>query len=249
MRYPIGVCAILALFLLGGCATDPNHPDPCEGFNRAMYGINDGLDKLILHPASQLYDNVIPRPIRTGIGNAFDNLGYINVILNDFLQGKNDQGWSDAGRMAVNSTVGLAGFIDVGTNWGMPEHHNDFGITLGKWGAKPGPYLVLPLFGPSTFRDAPAIPVSMVTNPLFWIDLRPEISIPLDVVSVMDERSRASAAIHFRDTAALDPYIFTRDAYLQMRANRITEGHAPPPEPNFYDEAGPTTRPTTRPRS
>ena len=236
------------LLLGGGCAQNPKNPDPFEKCNRFFYKVNDGLDKVLLKPASDVYTKVVPQPVRHGLGNFFDNLGYGNVILNDFLQGHIKQGFGSAGRMAVNSTVGVAGVFDVAAKWKLPAHSNDFGITLGKWGAGPGPYLVLPLYGPSTFRDVPRIPVGMYTNVLHYVDLPDAVSIPLDVLNVAEDRSRANAAIKFRDEAAIDPYIFMREAYLQFRRIKIYgETRATQTmEPGFYDEdEGPTTRPTT----
>jgi phospholipid-binding lipoprotein MlaA len=241
----------LALLLLGGgCAQNPKNPDPFEKCNRFFYRVNDGLDKILLKPASDVYTKVVPKPVRHGLGNFFDNLSYGNVIVNDLLQGHIKDGVAGVGRMAVNSTVGVAGVFDVATKWNLPSHSNDFGITLGKWGAGPGPYLVLPLYGPSTFRDVPRIPVGMYTNVLHWVDLPDSVSIPMDVLNLAEDRSRANAAIKFRDEAAIDPYIFMREAYLQYRRIKIYGADRTPPtmEPGFYDEDEmPTTRPTTRP--
>ena len=243
-------CALFALLLLtGGCATNPHNPDPHQRLNRVIYGINDIGDKLILKPLSDVYVAIVPKPIRTGLGNAFDNLGYLNVILNDFLQGKVDQGLSDTGRMAVNTTVGVAGIFDVATKWGMPEHENDFGITLARWGVKDsGPYLVLPLYGPSTLRDVPGRGVSMVTNPLFWTSIPLAVSIPLDAASTAETRARLDDLIKFRDQAAIDPYIFMRDGYLQRRRMQVEGGRPPPPGDDFYnDEPDSTPAPATQP--
>ena len=111
--------------------------DPWEKNNRTFYNMNDQMDRVALRPLADLYVRAVPRTIRVGLGHGFDNLGYFNVILNDFLQGNTRQGASDAGRMAANSTIGILGLFDVATRWGMPPHENDFGITLGKWGAAP----------------------------------------------------------------------------------------------------------------
>jgi phospholipid-binding lipoprotein MlaA len=235
------------LLISGGCAQNPKNPDPLQGMNRFFYKVNDGLDKFLLKPAMDVYTKVVPKPVRHGLGNFFDNLGYGNVILNDMLQGHVKDSFAGMGRIAVNTTVGVAGVFDVATKWNLPAHSNDFGITLGKWGAGPGPYLVLPLYGPSTFRDVPRIPVGMYTNVLHYVHLPDAISIPMDVLNVAEDRSRANAAIKFRDEAAIDPYIFMREAYLQFRRIKIYgEAHVPPAvEPGFYDEdEGPATRPS-----
>src|SRR6185312_347800 len=198
-----------------------------EKTNRAFYNFDDGLDRVLLKPMADVYVKVIPQPIRTGLGNGFDNLAYGNVILNDFLQGKLQQGLNDTGRMAVNSTIGIAGFFDVASRWGMHSHENDFGITLGKWGVKPGPYLVLPLLGPMTLRDTPGIVVASVTNPVTWLYPPLYVTAPLAIGQALDRRSRVDTAIRFRNALAIDPYVFTRNAYLQYRENLIHEGKQP----------------------
>ncbi len=159
--------AVGAVSLCGGCAGNPSNPDPWEKANRFIYNVNDGFDRAALKPAADAYVKVVPQPIRQGIGNGFDNLVYLNVIINDFLQAKWGQGLGDSGRMAANSIVGIGGIFDVATKWGLPAHQNDFGITLGKWGVKPGPYLVLPLFGPSSLRDVSGLLVEYVATPTF----------------------------------------------------------------------------------
>src|SRR6266513_2880657 len=163
-RVGAGPLALAIVLIGGGCAHNPKNPDPFHKVNRFFYKVNDGLDKILLKPAMDVYTKVVPKPVRHGLGNFFDNLGYGNVILNDMLQGHIKDGFAGMGRMAVNTTVGVGGVFDVATKWNLPSHSNDFGITLGKWGAGPGPYLVLPLYGPSTFRDVPRIPVGMYTT-------------------------------------------------------------------------------------
>jgi len=237
---------VVSLLMLGGCAHNPSNPDPYEKTNRSVYKFNDFLDRTILKPFSGKYSHFLPRPVREGISNFFSNVAYPGVILNDFLQGKIGQGLGDAARMGVNTTVGIAGIFDPATKWGLHEHSNDFGITLGKWGAGPGPYLVLPFFGPSTFRDAPKIPVGMVTNVLFWVSIPPVLEYTADVLEAAEDRANVAGAMNFRDIAAIDPYVFTRDAYLQLRHTRIY-GQPRPVSESFYDEVALTTRPQTRP--
>jgi phospholipid-binding lipoprotein MlaA len=210
---------------LGGCGTNPR--DPLEGMNRFFYDFNDGLDKVILKPVSDAYVEVVPQHFRDGLGNAFDNLGYGNVILNDILQGNFDQAGNDAARMAVNSIIGVGGIYDVAAVWGLAKHDNDFGITLGKWGVEPGPYLVLPFYGPSSARDVPAIPVGMLTDPITWVNPPLAVKIPLNVTEAIDARSHADKGARLRDQAAIDPYVFTREAYLQYRQARIDGGKKP----------------------
>lgn len=238
MRKAIVTAIILAIiFLASGCATvsqAERNVDPLEDvLNRPFYQFNRDVDRAFLKPAADAYVKVTPQLIRTSVSNFFDNVGYLNVILNDFLQGKVSQGFADTGRFLVNSTVGLAGLFDVATAMGMDEHDEDFGQTLGVWGADAGPYLVLPLLGPNTVRDAPGIPVSAVTNMLFYVG-EVAVTAPLAVLGVIDARARAIGAFQFIEEAALDPYIFTREAYLQRRIFLIYDGS--PPRPEFFDE-------------
>ena len=232
-----------------GCANNPKNIDPWEVDTiRGIYKFDDGLDHYVLKPLADGYVKIVPKPVRTKLGNAFDNLGYPNVILSDFLQGKWDQGHGAIqGRMAVNSTIGIAGIFDVAGPWGMKSHDIDFGITLGKWGVPAGPYMVLPLFGPSCVRDVPGIGVGIATNPLTWVGAPLAATITLGVVQAADGRSRADKEVHFRDIAAIDPYVFTRDAYLQFREGQIHEGQPPPKDTGMYDDdTGPDTGATTQ---
>jgi phospholipid-binding lipoprotein MlaA len=228
------ILILCCLAALTGCAGS-NPVDPYENTNRAIYNFNTGLDRFVLKPMADGYVKFIPPFIRTPLGNAFDNMDYLNVVLNDFLQGKTGQGLGDAGRMAVNSTVGIGGFFDVATGWGLPVHDNRFGNTLGLWGCGAGPYLVLPLFGPSCLRDAPGLGVATITDPVFWLFPPWYVSFPLFVAGTVDARSRSDFIVKFRDEAAIDPYVFTRQAYLQYRENQIHEGR-PTTQEDIYDE-------------
>lgn len=211
----------------------------CEATNRFVFKFNEGLDRVVLKPLSNIYVAVTPKPVRQGLGNAFDNLGYINVILNDFLQGKVGQGFDDLARFGINSTLGIAGLLDVATGMGLEKHDEDFGQTLGVWGAPPGPYMVLPVLGPTTLRDGPGLAVRLVTNPLFFVDLPLAASMPLGVVRAADGRSRADKAIRGRDEAALDKYLYTKDAYLQHRLFLIYDGDPPLPDLPELEEPEP----------
>jgi phospholipid-binding lipoprotein MlaA len=241
--------AAIGLSLCAGCASNPpDKADPWRGSNTFFYNFNDGFDRVALKPASDVYVKIFPKFIRTGISNGFDNLVYFNVVFNDLLQGKWGQGLGDFGRMAANSTIGVGGIFDVATNWGLPAHENDFGITLGKWGSGPGPYMVLPLFGPSSLRDAPGLGVEILATPTTWLGLPLEVSAPLYATQTIDARSNSEVLARFRNDTALDPYIFTRDAYLQYRQARILEGTTRPDQ-SIYDEdddTGATTRPASK---
>jgi phospholipid-binding lipoprotein MlaA len=230
----VAVLALCCLATLTGCAGN-NPVDPYENVNRFFYNFNSGLDRYALKPLSDGYVKIIPPFIRTSLGNGFDNLGYFNVVFNDLLQGKTGQGLGDFGRMAVNSVVGIGGLFDPATGWGLPSHDNRFGDTLGRWGYGAGPYLVLPLFGPSCLRDAPGIGVAAITDPVFWLFPPWYVTVPLSAVGTIDARSRSDFLVKFRDEAAIDPYVFTRQAYLQYRENQIHEGR-PTTQEGFYDE-------------
>lgn len=236
MRLIALLCSGWMLILMaGGCASSGGNIDPWEKTNREFYKFDDNLDRTLIEPASNFYVKVVPEPVRIGLGNGLNNLGYLNVILNDFLQGKWQQGLGDAARMAVNSTVGIAGIFDPATGWGLPSHENDFGTTLGKWGVAPGPYLMLPLLGPATLRDTPGIVVANATNPVTWLSPPLYATIPLATEEAMDRRSRVESAVRFRNAAAIDPYIFTRDAYLQYREN-LVHGGKRAVDQSIYDE-------------
>lgn len=228
---------LLSVFLvLSGCQTGASREssDPLEGINRPIYGFNDGLDKNILQPIAKGYVAITPKPVRKGVSNFFSNLTYINVILNDVLQGKFAQGLDDTARFVINSTVGIGGIFNPAGH-SLPKHNEDFGQTLGTWGAGEGVYLNLPLLGPSSTRDAPGIVTSTLTNPLTYFAFA--ISAPITAVNVINTRANLLDASKFRDDAALDPYAFTREAYRQHRTSLIYDGNPPVEEfDDFFDE-------------
>lgn len=233
-RVLIAVSAFLGL-LAGGCATvpeDERNVDPLENTNRKIYDFNQKLDEVVLEPVADAYSK-LPQPVRNRVRNFFDNVAYLNVILNDFLQGKVHQGVEDTTRFVYNSTFGLAGLFDVATHMGLPAHDEDFGQTLGVWGVGEGAYLTLPVLGPNTLRDAPDLVVRVFLTPLYFIDST-GVRAGLAAVDGVDTRARAAGAFAFINEAALDPYVFTREAYLQRRTFLIYDGN--PPRPEFFDE-------------
>ncbi len=230
------ILSLFACVILSACATAPadkgvETPDPLEPMNRAFFAFNDTLDKAILGPVSRGYVNVTPEPARDAIRNFFDNLGYLETIVNHFLQGKIEDGFEDAGRVVINSTFGLGGLIDFAGGLGFPARKEDYGQTLAVWGVGPGVYLELPFFGPSTLRDGATLPASTLSNPFFYADA--EVSIPAAAVDLIDTRARLESAIKLRDETALDRYIFQRDAWLQRRRNLIFDGSPPPEDLDF----------------
>jgi phospholipid-binding lipoprotein MlaA len=239
------LCLVLAF---GGCASIPqDQRDPGDRFeagNRSVYDFNEGLDRVALKPVSKAYVDHIPQPVRTAASNFFDNLRYLDTVLNGFLQGKVAQGSADFVRFGINSTIGILGLFDVASKLGLPPHDEDFGQTLAVWGAGPGEYLVYPLLGPSGVRDTGGIVVSLLTNPIVY--LASPVAIPLGIISVVDLRARNEGFTRFRDTAALDPYIFTRESYLQYRQYEIYDGKPPRVKLELFDDpvADPLTEKT-----
>src|SRR4051812_41781828 len=236
-RFRFGsMLCLLALVFIGGCATNAKNPrDPLEPMNRAVYQLNDGLDKVILKPAATVYKTVLPQFVRTGVTNFYNNLYDVLTALNNLLQGKVGDAASDVGRIAINTTVGLAGFIDVATEVGLEKHKEDFGQTLGRWGISSGPYLQIPFFGPSSFRDGVGSAVDFRLDPirLIWRNhMRTRNSVwGLYVINL---RANLLDSTKILDEAALDPYEFQRDAYLQRRRNLVYDGN-PPPEKDEED--------------
>lgn len=203
--------------------------DPYEDFNRPLYEFTDTVDRNVLEPVADSYIEHIPGPVRNSVGNFYDNLAYPNVILNVILQGKVLQGTEDGLRFVLNSTIGLAGLFDVATHMGLPKHNEDFGQTLGVWGVDNTSYMYLPILGPSSNRDVLSVPVTVASNILFYAGfvLGAPITIPLGILAIVDKRARHAEDIRLRDQAALDPYLFTREAYWQHRENLVFDGKPP----------------------
>lgn len=223
---------LLAAGLMAGCATPQNNHDPMEGMNRGTDKLNDGLDRISLKPISKGYVAISPKPFQTAISNFYDNITYLNTVLNDFLQGKGGQGFSDLGRILINSTLGVGGLVDVASSFGLEKHEEDFGQTLAVWGADQGAYIVYPLLGPNSVRNTPDFITATATDGLFWASffISPYISIPLAVVKYIDKRARLLEASDIRDELALDPYVFTREAWRQNREYLIYDGNPPQAE-------------------
>lgn len=235
MNPAIRIIALSLSLALAGCATT-NRKDPLERFNRAMFQFNDVVDQAAVKPAAQVYIT-LPTFVQTGVGNFFGNLSDVGTAINNFLQGKAADGLSDVMRVAVNSTMGLGGVLDIGSEAGLPKHKEDFGQTLGKWGVRTGPYIVLPILGSSTLRDTLALPVDFQTDP--WYYARPiHVRNPGTILRGVDQRAVVLDASNLIEEAALDRYVFVRDAYLQRRESKVRDGESPA---SFYeDDVGPT---------
>jgi phospholipid-binding lipoprotein MlaA len=222
---------------LAGCATPPpagdpealedfhQTNDPLEPTNRVFYKINDGLDTVILKPAAQAYRYVLPNPVRTGIHNVLDNLGSPVRLTNDTLQGKPRRAGDTAMRFLINTTAGVVGIFDVAKDLGYPNHDTDFGLTLANWGVPEGPFLYLPVLGPSSPRDAAGFGVDIALDPFTWIGRgRTAFTIASwtkTVVSALDTRSNLLDAIDQVKKTALDPYATFRSLYRQNRVGRL----------------------------
>lgn len=224
------LCGMLALAVLlaTGCASngvehDPR--DPWEPLNRDFYNFNDGLDKAFVAPVAEAYVE-LPQELRNSVTNFFVNLSYPTTAINQFLQGKIETGFEDIMRFIFNTTLGIAGLFDIAGPAGLERHDEDFGQTFAVWGMGAGPYIVWPLIGPSTARDTAGIPFNLLTGPLFFIDTGYTF-VALAAVDIVDTRARLIPAVRLRDQTALDPYVFTREAYLQQRVNLIYDGDPP----------------------
>lgn len=234
---PAGLAvAALAVTLLAGCATTGNPDDPLEGFNRAMFSFNEQVDRVAIKPAAQVYEAVLPSPVRTGVGNVLGNLGDPWIGLNNMLQGKFAEGMSDLMRFALNSTWGLLGLLDIASEAGLPKHDEDLGQTLGRWGVGEGAYIVLPFFGPRTVRDAVALPADFMANEPFSIDHVPTRNTVLGT-RVVHGRSVLLGTERTLDEAALDRYAFVRDFYLEQRRYKVSDGQKARVYEDFDDQS------------
>ena len=236
---------LLSLALLG-CATNGDPSDPLEPLNRGIYKFNDAVDKAVLKPVATGYKETMPDPVRTAVGNFFSNLDDVLVLLNDLLQFKLERAATDFSRLVWNTTVGIAGLIDVATPMDLAKHNEDFGQTLGYWGVGNGPYLVLPFFGPSTLRDAVGSAVDAQFDPVVQHTPIPERNSAIAIHSV-DARSRLLDAETVLDEAAIDRYVFLRDAYLQRRRGLVYDGNPPREKFEDYDDPAPAAPASSRP--
>ena len=218
--------AIAAAGLLAGCATSGNPKDPIEGFNRAMFAFNEGLDSAIIKPVASGYDAVLPSPIKTGVTNFFSNIEDLFIGVNNLLQGKVPEAFSDLGRVVINSTVGLLGVIDFASDAGLEKHDEDFGQTFGRWGVGNGAYVVIPVFGSRTARDTVGLILDSAVDPVGDHKPRGTRNAAL-VLRLVNKRANLLPADKVVEEAALDKYSYLRDAYLQRRRSLIHDGNPP----------------------
>jgi phospholipid-binding lipoprotein MlaA len=219
------IAAVLAVCALNASAQEPvaaPNPDPWESVNRRIYTFNDYADRYFLKPIAKGYDWVAPQFLQDGVHNMFDNVGEVGNILNGLLQAKFGHALNDSGRLLINSTVGLVGFFDVAAHWGLEQHEEDFGQTLGYWGVRPGPFIVVPFLGPRSVRDGFGSVADAYSDPipyLFDDDVPTRNS--LLGLRVVDTRAQLLDA---EELVSGDRYIFLRDAYLQRREFLVKDG-------------------------
>ncbi len=230
IRTGMGLPALL--LLLAGCATtgQPTPGDPLERMNRGVYRFNDAVDRAVLKPLATGYESNVPRVVRTGVGNFLSNLAFPTTIVNDLLQLKIKDTAIDIGRFAINSTLGIGGLLDPASHFGIPRNEEDFGQTLGRWGVPPGPYLVLPLLGPSTLRDAPSLAADYQTDLRTQLGFDTRARIALGVLSVVDQRAEL-LSLDQSLGSTYDPYAFLRNAWLQRREYLVKDGNVPEAAP------------------
>jgi phospholipid-binding lipoprotein MlaA len=229
------------VLVLQGCASvqaaDPR--DPWESMNRSVYQFNDAVDAVAIKPAAEIYTKVLPSFVRTGIHNFLGNLSDVWSMANSAMQLKGQATAETFMRINVNTFFGLGGLLDVASEMRLEKRKEDFGQTLGYWGVKPGPYLVLPLLGPSTLRDTLATPVDFKGNPSeMFTDEATRNS--LTVTRILDVRSGLLQTVDVIKAASLDPYTFVRDGYLQKRKNDIHDGN--PPSDFDYGDSDPASK-------
>jgi len=231
--------ALALVALLAGCASTASRTpdDPLEPFNRAVYRFNDVADRYVVKPVAVAYTKVIPQFARTGVRNFFSNVDDVVVTSNDLLQLKFAHAASDATRVMANTLFGGLGLVDVASKRGIQKRSEDFGQTLGYWGVGSGPYLVLPLLGPSNFRDGPARFVDSYFDPVWYISNVPERNVTVGL-RLLDNRAAVLPAERFLDQASVDRYAFLRDAYHQRRINLIYDGNPPQSVGDNLDDPG-----------
>ena len=222
-------CLVAGMIALAGppAAADTAY-DPLEGFNRAMFAVNEGLDTVAVKPIAQAYDFIVPLPAKAGVGDFFGNITDVRNVLNNALQGKLAEAGSDLGRLLINSTVGIFGLFDVASELGIEKHDEDFGQTLAVWGWDNSNFLFWPLIGPRTVRDTGGWIVDVYTDPT-WYTLNKSVATRNSLVALpyVDVRASLLPSDKVVEEAALDKYAYVRDAYLQRRRNQIFDGSPP----------------------
>jgi phospholipid-binding lipoprotein MlaA len=236
MKHRLSQLALAASLLLVGCASAPsaNPKDPWESMNRSVASFNDKVDDNVLKPVATGYRNVVPDFVQTGVRNVFNNFADMWSTVNNLLQLKPLNTAESLGRVVVNTVFGIYGIFDVATYIKLERHPEDFGQTLGYWGVPNGPYLVLPLFGPSTLRDGASLPVDFAVSPTQYINDIPTRN-QVFALRLVSKRAELLKSGNMLEQASIDKYSFTRDAYLQYRRSQIYDGNPPDEEDTNED--------------
>lgn len=256
IKHATAMLGIVVAAALTGCVTlpadrKPPPQDPWESWNRGVYNVNDKLDRAIAKPVAKTYVRAVPAPARTGVSNFFSNLRTTTVMVNDALQGKFGAAANDLARFVVNTTVGFGGLLDPASQMGLDKNDEDFGQTLGAWGVPPGPFLELPILGPSDSRDGPARIVDIFTAPTHYV-ANNWISYGIYLPAAVDARANL-LSLDETLKKVFDPYAFIRDAYLQRRAYLVSDGKVTdevlvdPGADDPADKAAPPAEPATPP--
>lgn len=244
-------CLLVLASLLAGCATvDParstpaQRADPWENWNRKVYAFNEVVDENVLKPVATTYAKVVPSMVRRGVNNFFGNFSDAWSAVNNLLQGKGERGVQDMVRVTLNTLFGLGGLLDVASEAGLDRHSEDFGQTLGHWGVGAGPYVVLPLLGPSSLRETVAMPLDRAVSPTLAVDADSG-GVGLTFLQIVNTRAELLSASRMLDDIALDKYNFVRDAYLQRRRSLVYDGDPPPlPEEEYEPDPPEPARPS-----
>jgi phospholipid-binding lipoprotein MlaA len=207
--------------------TPQSKKDPFEPWNRKVFSFNEAIDVAVLKPVAQTYKDIVPEYVRTLIENVFGNVADAWSTVNHVLQGKFESSLQMGFRVATNSVLGFGGLLDIGTDIGLEKQPEDFGQTLGRWGMPSGPYVVLPVLGPSTLRDTAALPVDMQASPTALIDDTRAKLLGITLMQIVSTRAGLLGATRVLDDIALDKYSFLRDAYLARRQNQVYDGNPP----------------------
>jgi phospholipid-binding lipoprotein MlaA len=226
-RRGVAACAMAAC--LAGCALGPTREDPFEPANRVAYQVHEAVDGTIVKPFVQAYVDYAPQIVQTAIRNFFGNIDDMFSVVNDFLQWKLDKAGNDMGRVITNTAFGLLGMIDIASDAGVEKGNEDFGQTFGYWGIPQGPYVFVPLFGPTTVRDGSGWIIRAYTTPIGYIPDVPTRNI-LWAIGYVDLRAEALQTESLVNQAAIDKYTFIRRAYLQRREYLVHDGAPPPPK-------------------
>ena len=224
----VGVALAAATALLAGCATTQSKVDPFEPFNRTMFQVHEVVDGNVVKPVAEAYVKYTPEVIRSGISNFFSNIEDLFVGINNVLEGNGNRAGDDFGRVLLNSSFGLGGLFDLASMMGIERHNQDFGITFGKWGIPQGPYLFVPLVGPTTVRDGTGLVIRAYLGPTTYIFTNVPVRNVIWGVGAIDLRASVLKTESMVDQAALDRYRFIRNAYLRARQYQVYDGKPPP---------------------